>query len=638
MKKSDINILVIDDEQLQAEPITKALVRSGFNAKYVRNYDEAQRETQIKDYHLLIVDCMLPRVNGIEVATNMRAKLGSNLKIILISGIFKDNTFKKEAIEKTKAICFLEKPFDIEDILEEVHTAFNGMITPELTPFQQLFTKKFNYDSKMVTDVIKAQGTIHGYEIPFVLTLLNTTKSSGKLTLKGLKEPIHIKFNNGQIFQVDSNDRESYFGVLLIENGFATPEEVAKGLALSSNLPIGQRMWSTNTLSPHAIDLVHQEQLSIRLSKIIQPETFEISFTENLTEIVKLSMTDPSFYRFLNDWISTKVKSDWLMSFFTPWLENPIIKGPNYSLYETLKKIALVSLSPNLNEIISNQMTFSEVMSNNKNKSFLFQSIYFLLLLEILKFSEEKVVSTNFDASLQRLKDLKENLVDKNYYEILGVEKHSPKEKIQQAFHNFAIYLHPDKVSEEAPEELRTLTTEIFQFLTEAHQTLINPQTREKYNFELEHGRAEIIIKTENLFERGLMLLNNNKFLEACECFDEVYQLKLYGDDFLVYYCWALLKKTTPPSQRTELLNLVDEFLSRIPAEIRHSSSYFYVKGLYLKTAESYDKALTAFKHSFTLNPEFKPAQIEWLSIERKMKSSGSGLGSLMNIFKKKTS
>lgn len=542
MKKSEINILVIDDENLVAEPIIKALNRSGYNAKYVKKLEEAQREVQIKEYQLAIIDCMLPKVNGVEVATQLNNNLSNKIKIILMSGIFKDIGFKKDAINKTKAIDFLEKPFNLDELLEKVDEAFSDVIDPELPPIQQLFQKPFNYDNVEVFKTINNLGTIHGFEVPLILSVLNSCKASGVIELKGSSSPIKIKLTQGYIYQVESNDTESYFGVLLIENGFSTPEEVAKGLALESQLPIGQRLWSTNTLSSHAIDIVHQEQLSIRLSKIIKADNYEINFREDNSVNSSLFISNESFYRFLNDWISTKIKSDWLLSYYTPWSDFKVQKGRNFSLLDSLKNIALVNLSPDINKAVINNELFSNLLNENKGKPFLLQSIYFLLLLEIIKFSEEKTTLVNFDFALQRVKNLKENFKNKNHYQILGVEKNTPKEKIQQAFHNFAIYLHPDKVPQNAPEELRNLTTEVFQVLTEAHQTLTNSQLKDKYNFELEHGKAEQIIHSENLFERGVLLLNNKKYDEASDLFDQVYELDMYSDDFFVYYCWALLK------------------------------------------------------------------------------------------------
>lgn len=100
----------------------------------------------------------------------------------------------------------------------------------------------------------------------------------------------------------------------------------------------------------------------------------------------------------------------------------------------------------------------------------------------------------------------------------------------------------------------------------------------------------------------------------------------------------GFIKRGSPPSQKGKFLDLVEELLSKVPQENRHNSHYFFVKGLFLKQQGSFEKAQIAFKHSFTLNPDFKPAHIEWLSIEQKLNRNKSHLPSFMNIFKKKSS
>lgn len=637
MNKSDINILVVDDEISIAESLVKALVKSGYTSRHVRDADQALQELEVRDYHMIVIDCMLPRINGIELAKKIQEKIPNGIKTILISGIFKDQGFKKDAIEKAKALHYFEKPYDLQEVVNFVNKAFEKEMAPETPPLYHFFHKEFHSNSDELTQIINESELIHGYEVPIILSLLCAGKVSGELTLEINNDTTLIGFNKGAITKVLSSDTDSYFGVLLIENGFSTPEEIAKGLALESELPIGKRLWATNTLSPHAIALVHQEQLSIRLSKSIQPVNYKISFKKLEKENNDLQIEESSFHRYLNDWLSSKVRSDWLRNFFTPWSDNFIVKGPLFSQFETFKKLPLASLSPNITEAINNKTTIGEIIDNHK-RPFTYQSLLFLLLLEVIKISEERNTNQNFEATIQRLTRFHEALKTKNFYEMLGVDRYAHKERIQQAFHNMALTLHPDKVPREAPNEVLKLTTEIFQTLSQANQTLTNHQSKQKYDFELEHGRAEQIMHSENLFERGCILLNNKKYNEACDTFDEVYQMNIYNDDFFIYYCWALLKRGASPSQVNKLLLLVEEFLSKIPQEKRHNSSYFYIKGLYLKLNQDFDKAIISFKHAFTLNPEFKPAQIEWMSLENQKKEQTPFATSLFNIFKKKSS
>lgn len=638
MRKSDINILIVDDENVIGEPLTKAIGRAGYNARHVRDAQLALHEMEVRDYHLLIIDCMLPKTNGIDLSKQLREKSNPDIKIILMSGIFRDEKFVREAIEKTKALAFLTKPFDLNDVLQIINESFSDIVGPETPPFYSFLSQSFVKDSsdQDFVELLNVQENVHGFELPYVYSLLIANKATGCLSIDTTNKRAEIYFDQGRIYRVNSDDTESYFGVLLIENGFSTPEEVARGLALDSDKPIGKRLWEINTLSPHAINIVHQEQLSIRLSKLIQQDTYNIKFTESVNNDEKQYISEPSFNRYLNDWISSKIKKDWLTSFFTQWMENPLLKGPHFALLDSLKRIALVSLAPNLAEAINNKKTLSDLINSEEGKPFLLQSIYFLVLTEILKFDSERRAVFNFDASVKRLRNLKESFDGKNYYQILGVERSSSKEKVQQAFHNFALSAHPDKLPKEAPEELVVLTKEVFQVLSEAHRTLTNSETRQKYNFELDHGRADLIIKSENLFERGSLLLQNKKYNEACELFDEVYQLNVYNDDFFIYYVWALIQRGAPSSQVKKLIDLTEEFISRIPQESRHNSNYFYIKGLFHKLNKDYKKAIVAFKHAFTLNPDFKPAQLEWLSLEKKIGNKDND--GFLGMFKKKSS
>ena len=80
---------------------------------------------------------------------------------------------------------------------------------------------------------------------------------------------ISIEVYKGQIQKVIMKDDTSYFGVLLVENGFVTQDEVDNMLSEPSNIPLGQRLMDANYISPHSIEIIQKQQLAIRLSKSI---------------------------------------------------------------------------------------------------------------------------------------------------------------------------------------------------------------------------------------------------------------------------------------------------------------------------------------------------------------------------------
>ena len=68
-----------------------------------------------------------------------------------------------------------------------------------------------------------------------------------------------------------------------------------------------------------------------------------------------------------------------------------------------------------------------------------------------------------------------------NYYDILGVSKDSSEQEIKKAYRTLSLEFHPDRNSS-------TEATEKFQEISQAYETLSDPQKKEEYDFEQEHG------------------------------------------------------------------------------------------------------------------------------------------------------
>lgn len=78
-------ILIIDDDPVLCETLSKAIHSSGMEAECIPSADEARQRLENAAYDLLILDINLPGMDGFAAVENIRSK-GIRIPIIIISG------------------------------------------------------------------------------------------------------------------------------------------------------------------------------------------------------------------------------------------------------------------------------------------------------------------------------------------------------------------------------------------------------------------------------------------------------------------------------------------------------------------------------------------------------------------------
>ncbi|MDR2116207.1 MAG: response regulator [Planctomycetaceae bacterium] len=113
-------ILVVDDDRELVELICDVLERDGrFETKSVNNGFDAGM--MVKEYRpdLIILDVMLPDINGREVCVRVRSDDSlEEVKIICISGMVEDEKILE--LRMSGADDFLQKPFETEKLIERI--------------------------------------------------------------------------------------------------------------------------------------------------------------------------------------------------------------------------------------------------------------------------------------------------------------------------------------------------------------------------------------------------------------------------------------------------------------------------------------------------------------------------------------
>ena len=114
-------LLVVDDDAL-----ARAFLRDQFEARghmvlTARNAEEARTLLeQVEDPVVVVLDLMLPGMNGVDLLAELRPRSGAHLRFILVSA---SHVVGRVAQDHPLVVARLEKPIDIPRLLQHVDDA-----------------------------------------------------------------------------------------------------------------------------------------------------------------------------------------------------------------------------------------------------------------------------------------------------------------------------------------------------------------------------------------------------------------------------------------------------------------------------------------------------------------------------------
>ncbi|KYC39358.1 two-component system response regulator [Scytonema hofmannii PCC 7110] len=110
-------ILLVEDDLAQLEPLRAALIKAGHTVDGIEDGETAQWLLSEKDYDLLILDWMLPKVSGVDLCQEYR-RAGKTAPVLMLTA--KDSTSDKVYGLDSGADDYLVKPVDIVELLARV--------------------------------------------------------------------------------------------------------------------------------------------------------------------------------------------------------------------------------------------------------------------------------------------------------------------------------------------------------------------------------------------------------------------------------------------------------------------------------------------------------------------------------------
>lgn len=139
-------ILIVDDDTNIAELISLYLTKECYETKMVHDGESALRELQLFQPNLILLDLMLPGIDGYQVCREVRTK--SQVPIIMLSA--KGEVFDKVLGLELGADDFIVKPFDTKELVARVKANLRRCQQIVMEPPRTVDTKIVEYPDLVI--------------------------------------------------------------------------------------------------------------------------------------------------------------------------------------------------------------------------------------------------------------------------------------------------------------------------------------------------------------------------------------------------------------------------------------------------------------------------------------------------------
>ncbi len=149
-------ILIVDDDPVIIKLLRASLEARGCETLTAMDGDEALRTVESELPDLVILDIMMPKIDGFEVCRQLSE--WSQIPIIMLSG-------RSDVKDKTKCLNlgaddYITKPFAVNELMARVKAVFRRTKTAGATPVQPSFTS-----GDLKVDFVGRRVTVAGKEV-----------------------------------------------------------------------------------------------------------------------------------------------------------------------------------------------------------------------------------------------------------------------------------------------------------------------------------------------------------------------------------------------------------------------------------------------------------------------------------------
>ena len=139
-----MKILVVEDDEFVAQALSAVLINQNYAVEVVADGVDAWDLVEAFDYDLIVLDVVIPKLDGISLCRQIRAK-GLSTPVLLLTG--RDSSHDKAIGLDAGADDYLIKPFDEEELVARIRALLrrSGLVSQPVLKWGDLSLDPSNY-------------------------------------------------------------------------------------------------------------------------------------------------------------------------------------------------------------------------------------------------------------------------------------------------------------------------------------------------------------------------------------------------------------------------------------------------------------------------------------------------------------
>ena len=207
---------------------------------------------------------------------------------------------------------------------------------------------------------------------------------------------------------------------------------------------------------------------------------------------------------------------------------------------------------------------------------------------------------------------------DGDFYALLDLPNNADDKLIKESYFRLARLVHPDSLQKQSLADRKQDAAFVFEKVTEAYQTLIDPSGRDAYLRARDNGTVAPTARDEGkmaaeaakiALHQGKMMLNRRAYNEAEEYFSQLTELKPDDARGFLFLGWCLFQnKERELEKRLEQAKAA--FTKALNLDPKNADGHYYLS-LYYKEKNNLEQVRKHLNSALKTKPDHVAAQRE---------------------------